>query len=61
MAVMTPAERFALITENLQEVLNPDLIKAILEEGKNPRVYWGWCSLPWDGSMDMRLTIDSFT
>ncbi|KAG2417814.1 tyrosyl-tRNA synthetase [Aspergillus terreus] len=40
MAVMTPAERFALITENLQEVLNPDLIKAILEEGKNPRVYW---------------------
>ncbi|KAL4895267.1 tyrosyl-tRNA synthetase [Aspergillus ambiguus] len=41
MATMTPDERFALITENLQEVLNQDLIKTILDEGKNPRVYWG--------------------
>ncbi|RJE24386.1 tyrosyl-tRNA synthetase [Aspergillus sclerotialis] len=37
---MSPEERFSLIKENLQEVLNPDLIKNILVEGKNPRVYW---------------------
>ena len=41
MAAMTPDERFSLIKENLQEVLNPDLIKTILAEGKNPKVYWG--------------------
>ncbi|PLB44821.1 tyrosyl-tRNA synthetase [Aspergillus steynii IBT 23096] len=41
MATMTADERFALISENLQEVLNPDVIKTILAEGRNPRVYWG--------------------
>ncbi|EEA19658.1 Tyrosine--tRNA ligase cytoplasmic [Talaromyces marneffei ATCC 18224] len=34
-------ERFALINENLQEVLNPELIESILEKGGTPRIYWG--------------------
>lgn len=33
--------RFALISENLAEILNPELIENILAEGRNPRVYWG--------------------
>lgn len=33
--------RFALISENLAEVLNPELIENILAEGRHPRVYWG--------------------
>ncbi|KKK13125.1 tyrosyl-tRNA synthetase [Aspergillus ochraceoroseus] len=38
---MNAEERFALITENLEEVLNPELIQDILKEGRNPKVYWG--------------------
>ena len=34
-------ERLALINENLQEILNPELIEAILEKGDAPRNYWG--------------------
>ncbi|TFK19617.1 tyrosine tRNA ligase [Coprinopsis marcescibilis] len=34
-------ERYELITRRLQEVLNGDLIKAILAEGKHPKGYWG--------------------
>ncbi|KAF9892408.1 hypothetical protein FE257_001516 [Aspergillus nanangensis] len=41
MTNMTPEERFALINDNLAEILNPDLIEGILKEGKNPKVYWG--------------------
>jgi tyrosyl-tRNA synthetase len=41
MAEMNAAERFALIKENLQEVLNPDIIEGILAEGRNPKIYWG--------------------
>ena len=40
MTKMDADERFALITENLQEVLNPDVIKTILVDGGNPRIYW---------------------
>jgi tyrosyl-tRNA synthetase len=39
-------ERFSLITENLVEILNPELIENILTEGRNPRVYWGKQVLP---------------
>ena len=38
---MTAEERFALIKENLEEILNPEIIEGILAEGRNPRVYWG--------------------
>lgn len=41
MATMTAEERFALIQENLEEVLNPEIIQKILNEGKNPKIYWG--------------------
>ena len=37
----TSKERFALINENLQEILNPELIESILEKGDSPRIYWG--------------------
>lgn len=39
-------ERFDLITANLAEVLNPEIIEGILAEGRNPRVYWGMLSSP---------------
>ncbi|KAF2859519.1 tyrosine tRNA ligase [Piedraia hortae CBS 480.64] len=38
----TPAEKLALITKNLQEVLNPEIIQAVLEENQRPvKIYWG--------------------
>ncbi|KAN0060125.1 hypothetical protein ACQY0O_008099 [Thecaphora frezii] len=41
-ATLTPDERFQLITRDLDEVLNADLIKAVLEKNERPlRLYWG--------------------
>lgn len=37
----TAQARFNLIRENLDEVLNPEIVEAILAEGRNPRIYWG--------------------
>ncbi|KAI1419128.1 tyrosyl-tRNA synthetase [Xylaria sp. FL1777] len=34
-------ERIALIKENLAEFLNPEIIETIVNEGRNPRIYWG--------------------
>ncbi|KAK3326795.1 tyrosyl-tRNA synthetase [Apodospora peruviana] len=34
-------QRFTLISENLAEFLNPEIIEAILAEGRNPNIYWG--------------------
>ncbi|EPQ53219.1 tyrosine tRNA ligase [Gloeophyllum trabeum ATCC 11539] len=39
--VVSAEERFNIITRNLQEVLGGESIKAILEQGKNPKCYWG--------------------
>ncbi|KAL4802055.1 hypothetical protein BDV18DRAFT_65892 [Aspergillus unguis] len=33
--------RLELITENLAETLNPEIIEQVLAEGRNPRIYWG--------------------
>ncbi|KAL4920439.1 hypothetical protein BDW62DRAFT_198757 [Aspergillus aurantiobrunneus] len=33
--------RLDLITENLAETINPEIIESILAEGRNPRIYWG--------------------
>jgi len=33
--------RYELITKNLQGVINGDSLKAILDEGRTPRIYWG--------------------
>lgn len=41
MANLSADQRLALITENLQEVLNKDIIEAILAEGRSPKIYWG--------------------
>lgn len=38
---LNASDRFALINENLAEVLNPELIESILAEGRNPKIYWG--------------------
>ncbi|KAJ3491730.1 hypothetical protein NLG97_g5547 [Lecanicillium saksenae] len=37
----TKEERLALIRENLAEVLNAEIIEKILDEGRNPKIYWG--------------------
>lgn len=40
--VVDPKEQYDLITENLQEVLNPQIIKNVLEVEKRPlKIYWG--------------------
>lgn len=37
-----PQEQYDLITKNLQEVLNPQIIKDVLEKEKRPlKLYWG--------------------
>lgn len=42
MSDMTPDQQYELITRNLQEVLNPQIIKNVLENEDRPlRVYWG--------------------
>ncbi|KAH6900560.1 hypothetical protein B0T10DRAFT_471042 [Thelonectria olida] len=41
MADMEASERLALIRENLAEVLNPEIIEKILNEGGHPKIYWG--------------------
>ena len=39
---LSTAERFTLITRDLQEVLGADSIKAVLEKNERPpRAYWG--------------------
>jgi tyrosyl-tRNA synthetase len=47
--------RFDLISDNLAEFLNPEIIENILIRGDNPKIYWGTgesrtffflCSLP---------------
>lgn len=30
-----------MINENLAEVLNQEIIEKILDEGRNPKIYWG--------------------
>jgi tyrosyl-tRNA synthetase len=34
-------EKFALVKENLAEILNPELIERVYAEGRDPRIYWG--------------------
>ncbi|OAA68209.1 tyrosyl-tRNA synthetase [Niveomyces insectorum RCEF 264] len=37
----TKQEKLDLIYENLAEVINPEIIESILDEGRNVKVYWG--------------------
>ena len=41
MVNMDAATRIALIRENLAEVLNFEIIENIVNEGRNPKIYWG--------------------
>lgn len=41
MAQMPAEERIALIKENLAETLDFDIIEKIINDGKDPKVYWG--------------------
>lgn len=42
MSSLTPEEQYNLITKNLQEVLNGQIIKNVLEVEKRPvKIYWG--------------------
>ncbi|KAL2162448.1 hypothetical protein VTH06DRAFT_7361 [Thermothelomyces fergusii] len=41
MAAADSEKRLALIKENLAEVLNEEIIKKILDEGRHPKIYWG--------------------
>ncbi|EFY95451.1 hypothetical protein MHUMG1_07736 [Metarhizium humberi] len=34
-------DKFDIIRENLAEVLNPEIIEKILDEGRHPKIYWG--------------------
>ncbi|CAJ2505331.1 Uu.00g127250.m01.CDS01 [Anthostomella pinea] len=38
---MTAPERLALIQVNLAEFINPEIVQKALDEGRNPKVYWG--------------------
>jgi tyrosyl-tRNA synthetase len=37
----TADERYTLITRGIEEILGGATIKAILDEGKTPKCYWG--------------------
>lgn len=39
--MMDATARYALIKENLAEVLDAPIIENILAEGRNPKIYWG--------------------
>lgn len=41
----TKEQKLALINDNLAEVLNPEIIEKVLDEGRNVKVYWGMCQL----------------
>lgn len=47
MAQMAAEERIALIKENLAETLDFDIIEKIINEGKDPKIYWGTYVARW--------------
>lgn len=57
MAAADASEKLALIRENLAEILNPEIIEKILDEGRHPKIYWGMFGLErWDtgdGKLDV--------
>jgi hypothetical protein len=43
MAELSAQERIALINQNLQEVLKPEILEdVIVKQGRPLIVYWGW-------------------
>jgi tyrosyl-tRNA synthetase len=41
MTTLEAPQRLSLIRENLAEILNPEIIEKIVNDGGNPKVYWG--------------------
>lgn len=39
--VQSKDEKLALIRENLQEILNPEIIEEVLDKGETLRIYFG--------------------
>ena len=39
--ILAPEARLALIRENLSEFLDPKIIEDIVNDGRNPKIYWG--------------------
>lgn len=37
----TKQEKLDLMYENLAEIINPEIIEKVLDEGRNVKVYWG--------------------
>lgn len=38
---LTKEQQLALINVNLAEILNPEIIEKVIDEGRAPRIYWG--------------------
>lgn len=38
---LSKEEQLRLIRANLAEVLNPEIIEKVIDEGRHPRIYWG--------------------
>jgi len=39
---MSTAERLSIVTNNLQEILNPEIMEDVLNKGERPlTIYWG--------------------
>ncbi|GKU04872.1 tyrosyl-trna synthetase [Fusarium langsethiae] len=38
---LSKEEKLALIQENLAEVLKPEIIESVLDQGRNVKIYWG--------------------
>lgn len=41
MATTEMSETMAKISENLAEVLNPEILEKVIAEGRHPKIYWG--------------------
>ena len=38
---LSKEEQLRLINVNLAEILNPEIIEKVIDEGRHPRIYWG--------------------
>lgn len=51
-------DKFDIIRENLAEVLNPEIIEKILDEGRHPKIYWGMY-ISFDGYIRVHSLVNS--
>ena len=55
MAGLDASQKFALITKNLAEVLDPELIMNVLKE-RDLKVYWGSRQLLFIGGLELKMS-----